>query len=65
MTTIGRERGKKIFGKIWERKDHKKAEWIHNMETELHILEKGPKVEIHLEALKATLKIYKTGKSLA
>ena len=41
---------KRFWSKIWERKDHnKKAEYINNMETELRILEEGPKVEIHLE----------------
>ena len=35
------------------------------METELQILEEGPKVGIHLDALKVTLKKYQTGKPLA
>ena len=32
------------------------------MEKEWQILEEGPKVEIHLNSLKATLKKYQTGK---
>ena len=51
---------------MWQWKDHnKKAEWINNMETELRILEEGPKVEIHPDTLKAILKKYQTGKPLA
>ena len=59
-------KAKRFWSKIWERKDHnKEAEWINNMETELRILEEGPQVEIHLDAFKATLKKYQTGKPLA
>ena len=35
------------------------------METELRMLEEGPQVNIHPDALKATLKKYQTGKPLA
>ena len=34
----------------------KKAEWINNMTKELEGLEEGPKVEIHIDLLKMTLK---------
>ena len=34
------------------------------MGTQLGILEEGPKVDIHLDALKTTLKKYQTGKPL-
>ena len=40
----------------------KKAEWINNMTKELEGLEEGPKAEIHIESLKAVLKIYQTVK---
>ena len=36
-----------------------------NMEAEVWILEEGPKVEIRLDALKATLKKYQTENLLA
>ena len=35
------------------------------METELQLFEKGPKVDIHLDTLKAKLKKHQTGKPLA
>ena len=35
------------------------------MESELRMLEAGPKVNIHPDALKSTLKKYQTGKPLA
>ena len=47
----------RFWSKTRERKDHnKKAEWINNMETDLQMLEEGPQVNIHPDALKATLK---------
>ena len=59
-------RQKYFWIKIWEQKDHnKKAEWTNNMETELLILEEASKVEILLDALKATLKKCQTRKTLA
>ena len=48
---------KRFWSKISERKDHKNAESIDNVETDLRILEKGPKVEIHHDTLKAIVKI--------
>ena len=35
---------------------NEKAKWINNMTRELEGLEKGPKVEIHIDLLKTTLK---------
>ena len=35
------------------------------MTRELEVLEEGPKVEIHIELLKKTLKSYQTGKCQA
>ena len=39
-----------------------KGEGIYNMENKLIILDEGPQVEIHLDSLRATLKIYQTWK---
>ena len=56
----------KRFWSKRERKDYnKKAEWINNIETESRMLEEGPKVKIHPDTLKATLKKLKTRKHLA
>ena len=56
ISTTGREGGKNIWSKIWERKDHnKKAKWIY-METDLRIFEEDLQVNIHTDGLKATLK---------
>ena len=45
-----------IWTKIWQPKKHnKEAEWINDKTRELG-LEEGPKVEIHIELLKKTLK---------
>ena len=46
-----------FWTKIWQPKKHnEKAEWINDMTRELEGLEEGPKVEIHIELLKKTLK---------
>ena len=43
--------------KIWQPKKHNKnAEWINNITRELEGLEEGPKMEIHIDLLKTTLK---------
>ena len=45
------------FGpKYGNQKHNEKAEWINNMTRELEELEEGPKVEIHSDLLKTTLK---------
>ena len=53
------------FGaKIWEPKKHKEnAEWINNITKELDGLEEGPKMEIHVDLLKTTLKIISNWKA--
>ena len=38
------------------KKHNGKTEWINNMTKELKGLEEGPKVEIHIDLLKTTLK---------
>ena len=40
-----------------KKKHKKKAEWINNITRGLEGLEKGPKVEIHIDLLKMTLEI--------
>ena len=55
-----------FWTEIWQPKKHnEKAEWINNITRELEGLEKDPKVEIHINLLKTTLKKYKTGKCQA
>ena len=46
------------FGtKIWKQRKHiEKSEWINNKRRELERLKEGPKVEIHIDLLKTTLK---------
>ena len=46
------------FGtKIWHTKKHyENAEWISNITRELEGLEEDPKMEIHIDLLKTTLK---------
>ena len=52
-----------FWTKIWQPKKHnEKAEWTNDMTRELEGLEEGPKVEIHIELLKKTLKRYRTRK---
>ena len=51
--------------KYGSQKHNEKAEWINNMARELEGLEEGPKVEIHINLLKTTLKKYQTGKHQA
>ena len=47
----------RFWTKIWQPKKHKEnAEWINNITRELHGLEEGPKMEIHVDLLKTTLK---------
>ena len=47
----------RFWTKIWQPKKHnKKAERINDMKRELEGLEEGPKVKIHIESLKKTLK---------
>ena len=42
---------------IWEEKEHNRnAEWINKMKNELKGIEEGPKVDIHLDSLRITLK---------
>ena len=59
-STNNREGAKETerFGaKIWEPKKHNEnAEWINNITRELDGLEEGPKMEIHVDLLKITLK---------
>ena len=51
---------KQFWGKIWGRKEYnRKAEWMNNMKKELQGLEESPEMIIHLESLRATLKIYR------
>ena len=46
-----------FWTKIWQPKKHnEKVEWINDMTRELEGFEEGPKVEIHIELLKKTLK---------
>ena len=46
-----------FWSKIWQPREHnKKVEWKSNMEKDLEGLEEGPKVEIHVDILKTTLK---------
>ena len=44
---------------------NEKAEWINNMMRGLEGLKEGPKVEIHIDLHKKTLKKYQNGKRLA
>ena len=47
----------RFWTKIWQPKKHNEnAEWINNMTKELEGLEEPPKMEIHIDLLKATLK---------
>ena len=48
-----------------KKKHNEKSEWINNMTRELEVLEEGPKVEIHINLLKAIIKIYQTRKRQA
>ena len=49
---------KQFWSKIWELKEHKtKTEWINKVKKELQGLELDSKAEIHLDSLRATLKI--------
>ena len=46
-----------FLAKIWEPKKHNEnADWINNITRELDGLEEGPKMEIHVDLLKTTLK---------
>ena len=48
------------FGqKYGNQKHNEKAEWMNNITKELVGLEEGPKVEIHIDLLKTTLKKFK------
>ena len=56
-------KAEQFWSKIWQRREHnKKAEWISNMAKELEGLEDGPKVEIHKDLLRTTLKKYQIRK---
>ena len=47
----------RFWAKIWEPKKHNEnAEWINNITRELDGLEECPKIEIHVDLLKTTLK---------
>ena len=47
----------RFWTKIWEPKKHNEnPEWINNNTRELDGLEEGPKMEIHVDLLKTTLK---------
>ena len=47
----------RFWTKIWQPKKHNKnAEWINNITREIEGLEEGPKMEIHIDLLKTTLK---------
>ena len=47
----------RFWAKIWKPKKHNEnAEWINNITRELDGLEEGPKMEIHIDLLKTTLK---------
>ena len=48
----------RFWTKIWKpkKKHNENAEWINNITKELEELEEGPKTEIHIDLLKATLK---------
>ena len=46
--------------KMGKERSLQKAEWINNMKEELSLLEESPKVEIHPDELKTTLKKYQT-----
>ena len=51
------EETERFWTKIWEPKKHNEnAEWINNITRELDGLEEGPKMEIHVDLLKTTLK---------
>ena len=55
-----------FWSKIWQEKTHnEKAEWINNITRELEGLKEGPKVEIHIDLLKTTLKTYQIEKGQA
>ena len=57
MKAYQQPNAKEIWTEIWQPKKHnKKAEWINNMTRELKGLEEDPKVEIHIDLLKTTLK---------
>ena len=47
------------------KKHIEKAEWIKNMTIEFEGIEEGPKAEIHIDLLKASLKKCLTGKHQA
>ena len=56
----------RFWTKIWQPKKHdERAEWINNITRELEGLEENPKVEMHIDLLKTTLKKYQTGKRQA
>ena len=50
------ERPNDVRQKYGNQKYNEKAEWINDMTGELEGLEEGPKVEIHSDLLKTTLK---------
>ena len=53
-----------FWTKIWRAKKHnEKAEWISDMTRELEGLEEGPKMEIHIEQLKKTVKMISNWKT--
>ena len=48
---------KRFWTKIWQpKKQNENAEWINNITRELEGLEEGPKMEIHVDLFKTTLK---------
>ena len=47
----------RFWTKIWQPKKHNEnAEWINDLTRELEGLEEGPKMEIHIDLLRTTLK---------
>ena len=47
----------RFWAKIWESKKHNEnADWINNIKRELDGLEEAPKMEIHVDLLRTTLK---------
>ena len=56
----------RFWTKIWQPKKHNEnAEWINNITRELEGLQEGAKMEIHIDLLKTTQKVYQTGKRQA
>ena len=54
----------RFWRKLWEPKKHNEnTEWINNITRELDGLEEGPKMEIHVDLLKTTLKIISNWKA--